>query len=318
MRLAVGCRLAVAVVLLGGAIAAASCASAEAGPVPAYRAEVAPDAPRRFVLFGDSRRTLNEEFWRARYDRERLAVIDALAGERPAFIVNTGDLVSAGSDRADWRRFHEENRPIFSLGIPYFPGLGNHEYMWNRDEGLANYFASFPGLRGRKWYELRFPPVLVLVLDSNLGELDDAEVSAQDRWLSEALAAAEKDDAIRHVILTCHHAPFTNSVVHGDSRDVQEHFLSRRTPKVHVAFTGHVHAYERFLVDGVQCVVSGGGGAPLTPVDVEKPRHKDLFRAPAYRGFHYARFTVDGTRLACDILMLKNGAWSRVDGFECR
>ncbi len=317
-RAAQGCRLLVALILLGGATAAASCAAADPLPVPAYQAAVAPDAPRRFILFGDSRRTLSEEFWRGRYDRERLAVIDALAGERPAFIVNTGDLVSAGSDRADWRRFHEENQPIFSRRIPYFPGLGNHEYMWNSKEGLENYFAFFPDLRGRRWYDLRFPPALVLVLDSNFGELEDGEIDAQDRWLSETLATAEKDDAIRNVILACHHAPFTNSVVHGDSRDVQKHFLTRRTPKVHVVFTGHVHTYERFLVDGLQCVVSGGGGAPLTAVDVEKPRHKDLFRAPAYRNVHYGRFTIDGPRLSCDIIMLKDGAWTRVDGFECR
>ena len=318
MRLANGCRLVVALTLLGSAALAASCASTDAGPLPSYRAAVAADAPRMFVLFGDSRKTLGGEFWRARYDRERLEVIRALADERPAFIVNTGDLVSAGSDRAEWRQFHEENQPLFSRKVPYFPGLGNHEYMWNCREGLENYFASFPDLRGRKWYEVRFPPVLVLVLDSNLGELADGEVDAQDRWLSETLAAAGKDEGIRHVILACHHAPFTNSVVHGDSRDVQEHFLRRRSPKVCVVFSGHVHAYERFLIDGVQCVVSGGGGAPLTPVDLEKPRHKDLYRGPAYRPFHYGRFTIDGPRLRCDVIMLQGGAWKRVDGFECR
>ena len=318
MRPAEGCRLLVALGLLGSAVAASSCASTEAAPLPSYQAAVAPDAPRTFVLFGDSRRTLREEFWRGHYDRERLAVIEALAGERPAFIVNTGDLVSAGSDRADWRRFHEENQPIFSRKIPYFPGLGNHEYMWDSKAGLENYFAFFPDLRGRRWYDLRFPPVLLLVLDSNFGELDAAQVDAQDRWLSEALAAAEKDEAIRHVILACHHAPFTNSVIHGDSRDVQAHFLARRSPKVHVVFTGHVHSYERFLVDGVQCVVSGGGGAPLTQVDVEKPRHKDQFRGPGYRPAHYGRFTIDGPRLVCDVIMLQDGAWKRVDGFECR
>lgn len=318
MRVLDGCRFAAALLFLGAAGGAASCASTETGPVPAYEAAIAPGAPGRFILFGDSRKTLSQEFWRPRYDDERLLVIRALADEAPAFIVNTGDLVSAGSDPAQWRDFHDENRPIFSKKIPYFPGLGNHEYMWNREEGLARTFASFPQLKGRKWYEIRFPPALVLVLDSNFGELDDDEAAAQERWLEETLGAAERDPAVRHVILCCHHSPYTNAVAHGDSRAVQRRFLSRKTPKVHVVVTGHVHAYERFLVDGVQCVVSGGGGAPLMQLDTAKPRHPDLFRGPAYRPFHYCRFTIDGPRLLCDVIMLQERAWKRVDGFECR
>ena len=318
MRFLDGCRWAVAALCLGGVGIGASCASTDTGPVPAYEASLAPGAPGKFILFGDSRRTLGAEFWRPNFDAERLRVIQALADEAPAFILNTGDLVGAGSDPAQWRDFHRENQPIFSKRIPYFPGLGNHEYMWNKADGLAHYFASFPQLKGRKWYEVRFPPALVLVLDSNFDELDEAELAAQERWLEETLAAAERDDAIRHVILTCHHAPFTNALAHGDSRAVQQRFLSRRTPKVHVVLTGHVHAYERFLIDGVQYVVSGGGGAPLMHLDTEKPRHKDQFKGPTYRPFHYCRFTIDGTRLLCDVVMLQDRAWKRVDGFECR
>lgn len=318
MRFLDACRLAVALACLGGAGLGASCASTEPGPVPAYDAPLAPGAPGKFILFGDSRKTLGQEFWRPRFDAERLLVIRALADEAPAFILNTGDLVSAGSDPAQWRDFHRENQPIFSKRIPYFPGLGNHEYMWDKSEGLAHYFASFPRLKGRKWYDLPFPPALVLVLDSNFGELGDEEAAAQERWLEETLAAAERDDAIRHVILAFHHAPYTNAVAHGDSRAAQQRFLSRKTPKVHVVLTGHVHAYERFLVDGVQCVVSGGGGAPLMQLDTAKPRHTDEFRGPAYRPFHYCRFTIDGPRLLCDVVMLQDRAWKRVDGFECR
>jgi 3',5'-cyclic AMP phosphodiesterase CpdA len=320
MRLADGCRLLIALVLLGCTTAAASCASSAPGPVLPYEAAIGPDAPRRFILFGDSRRKLSEEFWRQSYDTERLAVIRALADEAPAFIVNTGDLVTAGSDSAEWRHFHEENQPIFSKKIPYFPALGNHEYMWNRREGTANTFAAFPQMKGRKWYDIRFPPVLLLLLDSNFPQLDEAEIDAQDRWLAESLAAAEKEDALRHVILICHHAPYTNAVSHGDSLDVQRHFLKRLTPKAHIVLTGHVHSYERFLVDNVQYVVSGGGGAPLFQLDVERPRHKgDLFPTrEAYRPAHYCRFTIDGPRLRCEVIMLQNGAWKTADTFECR
>lgn len=88
----------------------------------------------------------------------------ALADEDPAFIVNTGDLVGRGSRVEDWRAFHEENRPIFSKGIPYFPCLGNHEFYGDDRLALQHYFSFFPGLGGRRWYEIRFRSVLLALL----------------------------------------------------------------------------------------------------------------------------------------------------------
>jgi 3',5'-cyclic AMP phosphodiesterase CpdA len=298
---------------------ALSCAAPELeAPLPSYDVRLAEGATGPFIIFGDSRKTLAAEFWRKRYDRERLLVIEAIAAEKPAFVLNTGDLVGHGSDPDDWRSFHEENRPIFSRKIPYYAGLGNHEYYGDNERALANYFSFFPHLEGRKWYEIRFPPVLVVVLDSNFGDLLPGEAARQDEWLSRRLAAAEADPAIRHVLVTCHHPPYTNSAVHGDDRDVQERFVRRLTPKVKAFISGHVHSYERFVRDGVQFVVSGGGGAPLTPVNVEKPGYRDEFRGPAYRRFHYLRFRADGGRLTCDVLMLESdGSWKRADGFEC-
>jgi 3',5'-cyclic AMP phosphodiesterase CpdA len=298
---------------------ALSCVSPEAdAPLPSYDARLADGAAGPFVIFGDSRKTLAAEFWRKRYDRERLLVIEAIAAENPAFVLNSGDLVAYGSDPEDWRSFYEENRPIFSRRIPYYAGLGNHEYYGDNERALANYFSFFPHLAGRKWYEIRFPPVLVVVLDSNFGDLPRGEASVQDEWLSRTLAAAEADPSIRHVLVTCHHPPYTNSVVHSDSRDVQERFVRRLTPKVKAFISGHVHSYERFVRDGVQFIVSGGGGAPLTPVNVETPGYRDEFRGPAYRGFHYLRFRAEGGTLRCDVVMLQSdGSWKRVDGFEC-
>lgn len=303
---------------LAGGLASVIPLPADGGPLPSYEAEIAPDAPPRFVIYGDSRQTLRMEFWRPRYDAERLLLIQALAAESPAFIVNTGDLVSEGSHAGVWRQFYDESQPLFSRRIPYFPGLGNHEYWGDTDDGLRHYFSLFPQLKGRKWYEVRFRSALVVILDSNFDELTGAEVEAQNAWLGRTLAEAEKDPVVRHVIVCCHHAPYTNSTVHGDSRTVQRHFVGRRTPKVKAFITGHVHSYERFVKEGVQFVVSGGGGAPTTAVETDEPRHPDEFKGPAYRRFHYLRFTIDGGRLACDVLMLQDDrSWKRVDGFEC-
>jgi len=288
-----------------------------AGPVPSYSAAIRPDAPPFFVIFGDTRRRLTAEVFRERADAERLLVIRALADEAPAFVLNSGDLVGRGSKAGDWRTFHEENQPIFSKRIPYYPLLGNHEFYGDDRLALDHYFNVFPDLRRRRWYEIRFRSVLVAALDSNFDELEDPESQAQDAWFAGLLAAAEQDPAVRHVVVCTHHPPYTNSRVHGDSKPVQEHFVRKLTPKAKVFMSGHVHSYERFEKDGRQFVVTGGGGAPLTSVDVETPGHPDAFKGPAYRPFHYCRFTLAGEKLRCDVLMLQDDrSWKRVDGFE--
>ncbi len=307
--------------LAAGALAAglffalSSCESG--GPVLPYRADLRASPPRAFIIFGDSRRRLKEEFWRSSPDAERLSVIQALADENPDFIVHSGDLVARGT-ADEWRRFHQENRPVFEKKIPYFPTLGNHEFYGDNEDCLDHYFAAFPGLERRRWYPIRAPPVLIAVLDSNFSELTEGERRDQDQWLTDLLAAAEKDAAVRHVIVVCHHSPYTNARIHGDSAALQEHFVTRKTPKVKAFVTGHVHTYERFLKDGVQYVVSGGGGAPLHAVETDSPRHKDEYAGPEYRRFHYCRFSLRGGALVCDVMMLQEDkSWKRVDGFEC-
>ena len=247
----------------------ASCAAPE--PLSPTPGRIAEDAPPRFLLVGDTQRTMALEVWRPSHDAQRLAVARAIADERPAFVLHAGDVVCHGFRHADWARFLKEYEPVFSRGIPCFPALGNHDYYGANREALAHRDAVFPHVAGRFWYEVRFPPVLVVVLDSNFDELTAERAREQDRWLESTLAAAEGDPAIRHVLVVCHHPPYTNAVGLGDSREVQERFVRRLTPKARVFASGHVHSYERFLKNGVQFLVSGGGGGPTREIDVAAP-----------------------------------------------
>jgi predicted MPP superfamily phosphohydrolase len=287
-------------------------------PLPVAPGTPAPDAPPRFILLADTQETMALEFWRQSHDRERQAVIRAVADERPAFVVHGGDVVCHGGRREDWRKFCEENEPVFSRGIAYFPALGNHDYYLYRKDALDYRAEVFPHVGHRRWYEVRFDPVLIGVLDSNFDELTAEQVRDQDAWLDKLLAAAETDAAVRHVILVCHHPPYTNAHGLSDSREVQDHFVARLTPKVKVFFSGHVHNYERFRKREVHYLVSGGAGGPTRTVETDKPRHEPLYAGPRTRPFHYCRFTVGDGTLRCDVMMLQDdGSWKRVDGFDC-
>lgn len=287
------------------------CLTAAPGVIPS-------DAPHEFVMLGDTQKTMTLEFWRPHYDDERRAVVQAVAEARPAFVVNAGDVVCHGGRAADWERFCSENRAIFERGIAYFPAVGNHDLYGGVEEALQYRATVFPHVGAQRWYSIRFAPALIVVLDSNFDDLGSGESGQQDAWLERELSQAERDEAIVHVLLVCHHPPYTNARGLSDSREVQEHFVSRLTPKVKVFFSGHVHNYERFERGGVQYLVSGGGGGPLRELNLENPPHRDLYQGDRDHPFHFCRFRLEGQGLRCDVLMLqRDGSWKRADGFEC-
>ena len=284
-------------------------------PPAVYSGAVAQDRDA-FVIYGDTRGWLPVEVWRTASGSERRAVFRKLVQERPAFVVNTGDLVAQGSSASDWETFDEETSAIRAAGIAYLPILGNHDIWSDRDEGLANWFVRFPFLEGRRWYEVRHAGVAVLLLDSNQYDLSPEQVAAQDAWLAERLAAADADASVRCVLLACHHPPITNSIVHGSSAWVREHFVARIAahPKVRALFAGHSHSYEHFVENGVHYVVSGGGGAPLMDVAGPTGKYRDLYDGP--RGHHFCRLTPRADRIDVEMVRLDDaGGWTVADAW---
>lgn len=51
--------------------------------------------------------------------------------------------------------------------------------------------------------------------------------------------------------------------------------------------SGHAHAYEHFVEQGVQFVVSGGGGGPRVKLREGSRAREDRFEGPSPRPFHY-------------------------------
>jgi hypothetical protein len=287
-----------------------------AAPPAVYSGAVAQDRGA-FVIYGDTRAWIFGELWRRPAGNERRAVFKRLVEERPAFVVNTGDLVASGSSESDWQTFDEETAALRAAGIAYLPILGNHDLWPSRDAGLENWFVRFPFLEGRRWYEVRHAGVALLLLDSNEYDLSADEVAAQDAWLAERLAAADADPSVRCVLLACHHPAMTNSIVHGGSAWVREHFVTpiAAHQKVRAFFAGHSHSYEHFVENGVHFVVSGGGGAPLMDVAGPGGKYPDLYDGP--RGHHFCRLTPRADRIDVEMVRLEyDGGWSVADAWS--
>jgi hypothetical protein len=203
-----------------------------------------------------------------------------------------GDLVFRGSSRADWRDFDESCSPLSARAIPIFPILGNHEYWTSPGAGLKNFFARFPALGGRHWYSIRYGPLALACLDSNLRRLRRRRWEEQLRWYRAELQFCDEEPSTRGVLSLVHHPPYTNSTVTGDELHVQREIVPPflAAAKTLGMISGHVHSYERFRRRGRTFLVAGGGGGPRIRLATSGRRRRhtdDLYEGPALRFLHF-------------------------------
>jgi hypothetical protein len=91
------------------------------------------------------------------------------------------------------------------------------------------------------------------------------------------------------------HNPRPNEIAFRD-------LLSEMAPKMHARIlvsAGHIHNYERNVVNDVVYLVSGGGGAP--PYYVERTKD-DLYQSLMFPNYHYMRLTLLPDRLHAEMV----------------
>lgn len=241
-----------------------------------------------------------------------------LVRRRPAFVLNTGDLVTRGDRAEDWRIFDAWTAGLANAQIPYLPLLGNHEYYGKNDVALAEYWARFPELERAKWYSLRAGPLFVLFLDSNLSELSDEERGTQRLFAKKSVVSADADPEVAFIAVAFHHPPYSNGP-HPPAVDALNELLRPLSfaQKLKLVITGHVHSYERFVQGGLTYLVSGGCGAPPYPVEIDPARRRfaPAYDGPAERGYHFVECTVDRSALRCAAQVLDGDRFVALDPF---
>jgi hypothetical protein len=285
--------------------------------------------PFMFVAYGDMRFAENTSYVGKTIANPtaRQQVIDQITVEAPAFLVSTGDFVFRGFHAEDWTYFDKAIQPLRDRGTPIYPVIGNHEVgpfpnLWGPKvfkeienetheniaaRGLKNYFKQFPAISQKRWYSVRYANCYFLILDSELA--DDPSNAAQDQWLKTQLGSIPAD--VDYVFVALHRPPYTalTDAVHkpGPRLVALAKMLEAREPGRHAHITviaGHVHNYERYRHNGVDYIVSGGGGAaqvkftraaddlyPQNPLYVKNDRADE-------DQYHYCVFTVDHAKLS--------------------
>jgi 3',5'-cyclic AMP phosphodiesterase CpdA len=191
-------------------------------------------------------------------------IVAAAVTREPDFVLHTGDLVQDGSDTEQWPIFFDIEKELLRRTV-FFPSLGNHER--NNPQYYEFFDVRTP------YYSFNWGQAHIVVVNSDVGNITADEREAywkrQTQWLEEDLARSQKAE-FRFAVF--HHPPYTAMARRQSGSPRSREWLPLfEKYKVQAVFNGHDHNYQRHVKNGVQYITTGGGGAPLYPVDKPIP-----------------------------------------------
>jgi len=269
-------------------------------PGPTFRiADTQLSTPMTLIAYGDQRFT-DSANTRQTDPRIRQWLVNQIATERPDAVIMNGDLPLAGNVTNDYAVFQTETKIWRDLRLRVFPVLGNHEFTGDAQQDLENWWINFPEMRNRRWYSVQLGSrVYLLALDSDASLLPGSD---QATWIGKQIAGMPA--SIDFVIVTLHHPPVADVQTHIEvdhnprpNEIALRDYLSQVARTSHAGFlvtAGHIHNYERNVVNGVTYLVSGGGGAP--PYFVERAP-EDLYKSILFPNYNYIKLTLEKDRL---------------------
>lgn len=231
---------------------------------------------------------------------------------RPQSLFILGDVVSLGYKEKKWKTIDSYLDECRRSGIKVSALLGNHEVMTRAKKGEQRFQKRFPDHALTGSVQI-IDSVAVVLLNSNFKKLSSSDIGRQQAWLKVTIESFEADPGILGIILTCHHAPYSNSKIVGSSTRVQHYFVPSfiQSKKCRLFLTGHSHAYEHFRKEGKDFLVIGGGGGLHQPLSTSPKSFVDISRN--YKPmFHYLTMHRDKKNLVIISHFLKED----FSGFE--
>lgn len=230
----------------------------------------------RIAAYGDSRSNPAVH--------ERIAA--AMLALDPDVVLNTGDLVTDGRQKDQWKPQFFDPLHALMATRPVITCMGNHE----KDSGLYYDYFEYPG--NEAWFSYRWANVHFIVLDS---QKPFEAGTPQFAWLEAELAEPRPQWRIvffHYPMFSCH----PTREVQGNRWAWQDLF---DRGGVDLVLTGHDHYYHRtFRIGraaegrrGVYHVTTAGGGAPLYETRAE------IYSAVARSSHHHMVLDIDGPLL---------------------
>ncbi|SHH40725.1 metallophosphoesterase family protein [Thermosipho atlanticus] len=191
-----------------------------------------PELSKNFIvaIYGDSR-------WG---NKTHEKVVKKIMEFSPAVVVHLGDMVNKGDNLDDWNSFFKITKPLRQKA--YFqPVKGNHE---NPDKYFRQYFGVYN-------YYSDFNDFRFIYIDLGQG--------------LEAAINFLKEYATNKTIVFMHYPIFTVGAYCNNPfvKSLESLHGVFKSLGIKLVFSAHEHNYQRFFVEGINYVISGGGGAAL-------------------------------------------------------
>ena len=225
------------------------------------------------LLFNDSS-TLKEVWHMNREDRFKKAPID--------FVLSTGDISLDGKEShfKAWKKIQK------LIKYPVVAAVGNHD--------TPSLFEKYQGVREFSFVNRNS---YFIVLDNAEGQLTDSQFN----WLRDELEGAKDYD---NIFIALHKPPFDPYQEEWYNMDNQPWAYRFRKLcaeyKVNLVFSGHKHMFKSETFDGVENIVTGGGGM--------------LIEIPEDNGgyLHYTRVMVNNDYVTYEVRKVSPPFWEYI------
>ena len=199
------------------------------------------------------------------------------------FIISSGDLVANGDNEEDWQGqfFSPEFEYLQEMlaNLPYIAAVGNHE-----GQGVLfhKYFPYPMFVSNRYYYSYDYGPAHFTVID----QFTSYSVgSDQYNWMVNDLASTDKS----WKIMIFHEPGWSAGGGHANNTQVQNIIQPLCVQYgVQLVINGHNHYYSRAVVDDIDHITTGGGGAPLYNPN---PNADKIVKVS--KSYHYCRIDID-------------------------
>jgi len=232
------------------------------------------------MIYGDSRTN----------ERIHKKIVNNILKLNPVAVFNTGDLVFCKNSSKNWQTFLDITSELRSKA-QYYPIIGNH------DKNSKEYYDIFKLPNNKEWYSVTISKINFIVINSNKSIKTGSE---QYNWLVHQLDSSQKTD--NYTIVLFHHPPFSSGTHRKDPKNARKYLVPLFDKYgVDAVFSGHVHMYERLLVNGIYYFVTGGGGAPLHNVG-----EKSQYSQKVFKVHHFCNLSIIDNQLHVAVYDIDN------------
>lgn len=264
--------------------------------------------PPALVFLSDTQTPMwVEKLYLNDYDNEKATqniFSSILIEKNPTAVVHCGDITAYGMSKSTWEAVLPFIDSLKERTVPFVAAKGNHDYYFFSGRAMRNWKEYIPD--GNNEYSLhKFGNIAIVVLNSNVDELEDTVKRQQNHWYASTLQSCDLDSSIHFIITVAHHSPFTNSAMVTGSSFVRHDYLPAfyASPKSKLFVSGHAHRFEHFQKKGKDFLVIGGGGGLFHDKRAEKPL--DDLHTDDGKFFHYVKCNAYADSLSLNVVKVE-------------